>query len=145
MTAELPVKMTEKELYVFLAREFPQLANRGEEYDIESVGGGEARVRLKANDLLLRPGGTIAGPAMMTLADMSSYVVILAHVGPVALAVTTNLNMNFLRKPAPGDLVCTCKFLKLGKRLVVTDSAIISADSGDLVAHATATYSIPPS
>ena len=80
---------------------------------------------------------------MFMLADLAAYSVILAHIGRVALAVTTNLNINFLMKPEPGPLDATATILKLGKRLVVTDIAI--HDSGEeLVAHATATYSIPP-
>jgi uncharacterized protein (TIGR00369 family) len=69
---------------------------------------------------------------------------VLAHIGPVALAVTTNLNINFLRKPAPGPLSCTCRLLKLGKRLAVIDASIFDEGGDNLVAHATATYSIPP-
>jgi uncharacterized protein (TIGR00369 family) len=81
---------------------------------------------------------------MMALVDLAAYAVILAHIGPVALAVTTNLNINFLRKPEPGDLLATCKLLKLGKRLAVTECTITGRNGGDPVAHATATYSIPP-
>jgi len=136
--------MTVAELNVFLDREFPQIHADGRIYEIEAVTPGEAVLSVKAMDKHLRPGGTISGPTMMALADLAAYAVILAHIGPVALAVTTNLNMNFLRKPEPGDLVGTCRLLKLGKRLAVTECGIAGRTGGDLVAHATATYSIPP-
>lgn len=136
--------MTVAELNAFLDREFPQIHADGRIYEIEAVSSGEAVLSVKPSDRHLRPGGTISGPTMMALADLAAYAVILAHIGPVALAVTTNLNMNFLRKPGPGDLVGTCRLLKLGKRLAVTECGIAGRGEHDLVAHATATYSIPP-
>ena len=81
---------------------------------------------------------------MFALADVTLYVAILAQIGPVALAVTTNLNINFLRRPAPGDLIADCRLLKLGKRLAVGEVFLHSPDDEDPVAHATGTYSIPP-
>ena len=81
---------------------------------------------------------------MMGLADIALYAAILANIGPVALAVTTNLSFNFLRKPATGDLVAECRLLKLGRRLAVGEVAITAVGSPDLVCHATGTYSIPP-
>ena len=92
------------------------------------VTPGLARVSLHADEKHLRPGGTVSGPTLFTLADVAAYAVILAHIGRVALAVTTNLNINFLMKPQPGPLEATATILKLGKRLVVTDIAI--SDSG---------------
>ena len=92
----------------------------------------------------IRPGGTISGPTLFTLADLAAYVLILAHIGPVALAVTTSLNINFLRKPEPGGLIATAGFLKLGKRLAIVDIKIESSGGKDIVAQAVATYSIPP-
>lgn len=136
--------MTAAELNAFLDLEFPQIHADGRIYEIEAVGPGEAVLSVKPSEKHLRPGGTISGPTMMALADLAAYAVILAHIGPVALAVTTNLNMNFLRKPGPGDLVGTCRLLKLGKRLAITECGIAGREGGDLVAHATATYSIPP-
>jgi uncharacterized protein (TIGR00369 family) len=111
---------------------------------VESIGRSEARVRLPASASLLRPGGTIAGPAMMALADYALYVAVLSAIGPVELAVTTNLNVNFLRKPEPGDLVAQARLIKLGKRLAVGDVPIYTVEHGHMVAHATGTYSIPP-
>jgi uncharacterized protein (TIGR00369 family) len=136
--------MRVEEISEFLDREFPQIHAGGRVYAIDAISPGEAVVRLSANDMHLRPGGTVSGPSMMALADLAAYVVILAHIGPVALAVTTNLNINFLRKPEPGDLVATCKLLKLGKRLAVTECGIGGEGEEDYVAHATATYSVPP-
>ncbi|WP_346913949.1 PaaI family thioesterase [uncultured Roseibium sp.] len=136
--------MSVAEISEFLDREFPQIHAGGRVYAIDAISPGEAVVRLSANDMHLRPGGTVSGPSMMALADLAAYVVILAHIGPVALAVTTNLNINFLRKPEPGDLVATCKLLKLGKRLAVTECGIGGEGEEDYVAHATATYSVPP-
>jgi uncharacterized protein (TIGR00369 family) len=137
-------KMNVAELEVFLAREFPQAFGPCRPTIIEAVGPGTARLRLKADDKHLRPGGTVSGPAMMALCDGAMYVAILAAIGPVALAVTTNLSINFLKKPSPGDLSADCKLLKLGKRLAVGEVAIHSAGEEDLVAHCVATYSIPP-
>lgn len=136
--------MNAQEVSAFLDRVFPQIHTGGQAYFIERIEAGGAVVRLSATDIHLRPGGTVSGPAMMALADLAAYVAILAHIGPVALAVTTNLNINFLRKPGPGDLFCTCGLLKLGKRLAVVDCALAGEGEEDYVAHATATYSIPP-
>jgi len=106
---------------------------------------GTDRVDLRAvyNDDFLRPGGTVAGPVMMTLADAAMFGAVLAHLGPVALAVTTNLSIDFLRKPAPADVIASARVLKLGKRLAVGDIMIHSDEDQALVARASATYSIP--
>ncbi len=136
--------MTAEDIMEMLDREFPQIHAGGRVYSIDGVSPGEAVVRLSANDVHLRPGGTVSGPSMMALADLAAYVVILAHIGPVALAVTTSFNINFLRKPEPGDLLATCRLLKLGKRLVVIECGIAGEGEDELVAHATATYSVPP-
>jgi len=111
---------------------------------IEKLADHEAWIRLPANGEFLRPGGTISGPAMMALADYTVYAAVLSTIGPVELAVTTSLNINFLHKPAPGDLVAKARLIKLGKRLAVGDVPIFAVDDGIMVAHATATYSIPP-
>ncbi len=93
----------------------------------------------------LRPGGTVAGPVMMGLADAAVYALILSRIGPVELAVTTSLSINFLRKPKPADLLARATMLKLGKRLAIAEASIYSVDlDSDPVAHAVATYSIPP-
>lgn len=110
----------------------------------ESIGRGEAVMRMRCDERSVRPGGTVAGPAMMALADVCMYAVVLGLIGRVELAVTTNLNINFLRKPALGDIIAEGRILKLGKRLAVGE-VLLRSDGGDeLVAHITGTYSIPP-
>jgi uncharacterized protein (TIGR00369 family) len=131
------------ELRAYLVEVFPQ-AGVGKAFEIEDVGPEGGRVRLKFHDRHLRPGGTISGPSMMGLADFTLYVAILGRIGPVGLAVTTNLNINFLRRPAPRDLIAAARLIKLGKRLAVGEVAITSDGEDELVAHATGTYSIPP-
>jgi len=136
-------KMTAGELEAKLASEFPQ-GGYGKRNRIDAVGPMTARVRFSASEKNLRPGGTVAGPVLMALADGAVYVAILANIGWVPLAVTTSLTMNFLRKPPPGDLIADCKLIKLGKRLAVGEVAIRSEGEEELVAHCVATYSIPP-
>ena len=92
---------------------------------------------------MLRPGGTVSGPTQMGLADGAAYALILAHIGPVALAVTSSLNIAFLRKPQPADLVADATFLKLGRKLAVVDVRLRSEGSDDPIAQATVTYAIP--
>lgn len=136
--------MSAAEITDFLDQNFPQIHIGGRSFHVEEVAPSMAVIRLDARDQHLRPGGTVSGPSMFALADLSAYVAILAHIGPVALAVTTNLNINFLRKPQQGNLYGACRILKLGKRLAVTEVTITAGDDEDPVAHATATYSIPP-
>ena len=141
---ELTPIMDPEALNRFLEEDFPQLHTDGKVFEVTNVAAGTIVIRLLPNERHLRPGGTISGPTLFALADVGAYCVVLAHIGPVALAVTTSLNINFLRKPRPGPLSCTCKILKLGKRLAVAEASIFDEDGDDLVAHATATYSIPP-
>jgi uncharacterized protein (TIGR00369 family) len=101
-------------------------------------------MHLHADKQHLRPGGTVSGPSLFALADVAAYAAILGHIGSVALAVTTNLNINFLRKADPGIVEAVARILKLGKRLAVLDISLTSTTTGELIAHATATYSIPP-
>jgi uncharacterized protein (TIGR00369 family) len=140
--------MTLAEVVDFLEREFPQIHLGGRSYHLEAVGPLSARMRMDHHERHLRPGGTVSGPAMMALADLALYAAILANIGPVGLAVTTNLNFNFLRRPGTGGLVGEARLIKLGRRLAVGEVLISAAgaDAGaeDLVCHATGTYSIPP-
>ncbi|TDH39003.1 PaaI family thioesterase [Pseudohoeflea suaedae] len=136
--------MTVAELSAFLDAEFPQINARGRHYTVAEISPGEAVLRLDPDQSHVRPGGTISGPTLFSLADLAAYAVILAHIGPVALAVTTSLNINFLRKPDVEPLAGKARILKLGKRLAVVEIAIEAASGGDVLAHATATYSIPP-
>lgn len=142
MTAAPPLAFALEEIRDYLAEIFPQVWSAGA-HEIEAIGPQSARVRLKHHANHLRPGGTVSGPAMFALADVALYVAILAQIGRAPLAVTTNLNINFLLKPRPGDLVGEARLLKLGRRLAVGEVAIRAAGEAALVAHATGTYSIP--
>jgi uncharacterized protein (TIGR00369 family) len=136
--------MSVPELEEFLHREFPQFFGAGSSVRIDHADGQTCRVREHFSERMLRPGGTVSGPTLMALADCAMYVVLLSAIGPVGLAVTTNLNINFLRKGAPGqDVVAEARLLKLGKRLAVGEVTLLSGDSPDPIAHVTATYSIP--
>jgi uncharacterized protein (TIGR00369 family) len=135
--------MTAAEVESLLDREFPQIHHGGRSYHIEEVGSLFARVRMAYHERHIRPGGTLSGPSMMALADYTLYVAILANIGPVPLAVTTNLSFNFLRKPAQRDLIAECRLLKLGKRLAVGEVALRGDGDSEIVCHATGTYSIP--
>jgi uncharacterized protein (TIGR00369 family) len=135
--------MTVEQLERFLTAEFPQAFHPGSGLSIEAVWHGGGRVRQAYQPQFVRPGGTISGPTMMALADFAMYVGVLASIGPVPLAVTTNLNINFLRKPETRDLVAECRLLKLGKRLAVGEVIIRSDGVSEPVAHVTSTYSIP--
>lgn len=110
---------------------------------IELLARGTCHVRLPYAPLMLRPGGTISGPAMMALADITLYGAVLSCIGRVELAVTTDLAIRFLRRPGPADLVAQGRILKLGRRLVVGEIVIMSADGQGTVAHATGSYAIP--
>jgi uncharacterized protein (TIGR00369 family) len=137
--------MTPADLQAFLESEFPEVFGAERHVIVEDVAFRACRMRLLYHPRHLRPGGTISGPAMMTLADTAMYVAILGSIGPVALAVTTNLSINFLKKPEQRDLIAECRLLKLGKRLAVGEVDIHSdGHPDDLVAHVTSTYSIPP-
>jgi uncharacterized protein (TIGR00369 family) len=140
----MSVVMTVDELERFLAAEFPQVFNPSTGLSIEALWDGGCRVRQAFRELHVRPGGTISGPTMMALADFAMYVAVLGAIGPVPLAVTINLNINFLRKPAQRDLTGEARLLKLGKRLATGEVWIRSDGADEPVAHVTSTYSIPP-
>jgi uncharacterized protein (TIGR00369 family) len=127
-----------------LSAEFPETFNPTSPLTIEKVWHGGCRLRLNFAENTLRPGGTISGPTMMMLADVTMYVAVLASIGWEPLAVTTNLNINFLRKPGARPLIAECRLIKLGKQLAVGDVAIHSEGEAAMVAHATSTYAIPP-
>jgi uncharacterized protein (TIGR00369 family) len=137
--------MTVEELDRFLSSEFSQAYHPASGLMIEAVDGRSARVRQRYSDAHVRPGGTISGPTMMALADFAMYCAVLAAIGPVALAVTINLNINFLRRPAARDLIAEARLIKLGKRLAVGEVTVRSDGEAEPVAHVTSTYSIPPS
>ncbi len=108
------------------------------------IGAGVATLMIPYDAKMLRPGGTMSGPTMMMLADACMYAVVLSEIGIVKLAVTTNLNINFLKKPEPHNLIAKGSMLKCGKRLAVMAVDLYAEGSDDLIAHATGTYSIPP-
>ena len=136
------LKMDLNELRAFMAAEFPQVVK---DFNIEQVVPMEITVRLHVTERNLRPGGTVSGPSMFSLADVSVYLLILAMIGPQALAVTTNCSIDFMRKPAAGaDLIAKARLLKLGRVLVVGDVLLFSEGSETPVARAGLTYSIPP-
>lgn len=131
---------TKAEIIEFLAREFPQGKCR-----VEEVGDASATVIHDVGPDELRPGGTVSGPVLMAVADVALYVAILGEVGIVPLAVTTNLNINFLRRPAAGKaIIGVSKLIKLGRVLAVGEVLLYSQGASELVAHAVGTYSIPP-
>ncbi|EAQ26563.1 MULTISPECIES: PaaI family thioesterase [unclassified Roseovarius] len=138
----MSVKMTATELMEFLDREFPQVTG---DFAIEEVGDMRIRTRLLVADRHLRPGGTVSGPSIFALADVSVYLAILAMIGPQGLAVTTNCSVDFMRKPVAGvDLIAECRLLKLGRVLAVGEVLIFSDGMTAPVARASLTYSIPP-
>src|SRR3954471_10448822 len=139
-----PGVMTGAEVGELLRREFSQQFHPGSGNTIEDAWHGGCRIRRKFSEKSLRPGGTISGPTMMGLTDFAMYVAVLASIGPVPLAVTTNLNINFLRRPTPRDLIAKTRLIKLGKRLAVGEVQIYCDGEDEMVAHATTPYSIPP-
>jgi uncharacterized protein (TIGR00369 family) len=143
-TARKPGVLSARQVGELLEREFSQMFHRDSGTTIEDAWQGGCRIRRAFNERFLRPGGTISGPTMMGMTDFAMYVAILASIGPVPLAVTTSLNINFLRKPEQRDLVAEARLIKLGKRLAVGEVEIYSDGDDEMVAHATATYSIPP-
>jgi uncharacterized protein (TIGR00369 family) len=140
-TALSPV-MNAEEINAYLKIVYPQLNDQYADYVAIDVGPGECTVRLNANERHLRPGNTVSGPCLFTLADIGGYVCVLSHIGREALAVTTSLTINFMRKAGPGPVDGHCRILKLGKSLMVFDIDIVA--DGATVAHATGTYAIPP-
>jgi uncharacterized protein (TIGR00369 family) len=137
-----PPAMSVEELQQFLSDGFPSASIP---YVVESITDTTITVRLPVSEANSRPGGTVSGPSLMALADTAAWLVIVGQIGPVALAVTTSLHIDFLRKPALVDIVAVGTLLKLGKRLAVAEVAIYSVGSDDVVAKAQVTYSIPPS
>lgn len=132
--------LSASEVTALMRRVYPQL---GAEYSITDVRPGFCLARLEADERHLRPGGTVSGPTLFTLADIGGYGCALSHIGPEELAVTTNLNINYMRKAGPGIIEAECRILKLGKRLMVFDAALYWRHDNSLIAHATGTYSIP--
>jgi len=135
--------MTADEIGELLHEVLPQAFYPGCGLTIERVDHADIRVRRHFHEDYLRPGGTISGPTMMELADFAMYVAVFSAIGPQPLAVTTNLNINFLRKPTRSDLIAEARLMKIGKRLAVGEVTIYSDGVSEPVAHVTSTYSIP--
>ena len=133
--------MNAEEVQDFLAEVFPQYRIPTQ---IEELREGFVRLRVPVTEKNLRPGGTVSGPTLMAVADTGMYCLTLAMIGPVALALTTNLNIDFLRAPKLADIICETEMLKLGKRLAVGRVTIYSEGVDGPVASASVTYSIPP-
>lgn len=134
--------MTAQQLNDFLGQIFEQVAD---DFHVDDVSDGHVTMRLLTSEKHLRPGGTISGPSMFGLADVAAYVVTLAHIGPQALAVTTNCSIDFMRKPEAGlPLIAKATLLKLGRQLTVTDVLLFSEGKDAPVARASLTYAIPP-
>ncbi|MEO8560218.1 MAG: PaaI family thioesterase, partial [Rhodospirillales bacterium] len=102
------------------------------------------RARMPIKDQHLRPGGTVSGPTLMFFCDAGFYLLVLSQIGPVPMAVTTNLNINFMRRPAPVDVIGEFRILKLGQRLAVGDAVLFSDGDKEAIAHCQLTYAIPP-
>ena len=131
---------TKADIIDFLTREYPQ-----SKCVVEEVGNRSATVTHEVGTDHLRPGETVSGPLLMTVADVAIYVAILGTIGIVPLAVTTSLTINFLRKPVAGKrIVGVCQLMKVGRTLIVGEVALYSQDSQEMVAHAVGTYSVPP-
>ncbi|PIE15478.1 MAG: thioesterase [Rhodobacterales bacterium] len=138
----MPLQMQADEVMAFLERVFPQV---GEDFAVDRLQDMEVDLRLKVADRHLRPGGTVSGPSMFALADCAVYVIVLAMIGPRALAVTTGCSMDFMRRPdGTRDMIARCRLLKLGKVLAVGDVLMFSEGSDKPVARASMTYSLPP-
>ena len=141
MTIDYNSRMpTKAEIVDLLLREFPQ-----SQCVVEEVGERSATVSHPVGPAQLRPGNTVSGPLLMTVADVALYVALLGTIGLKPLAVTTSLNINFLRRPsAHHPIVGVCKLLKVGRVLVIGEVSLYSDRNEDMVAHAVGTYSIPP-
>ncbi len=138
----MALALTRDELADYLQQVFPQVR---EDFAIDDLGEDHLTMRLLTGDRHLRPGGTVSGPSLFSLADCAVYAMVLARVGRKALAVTTNASMDFMNKPESGrDVVAECRLLKLGRVLAVGDVLMRSQGTDRPVARATMTYSLPP-
>jgi acyl-coenzyme A thioesterase PaaI-like protein len=132
--------VTKEEIAEFMRTDFPQA-----KCTIDSVGEKSAVIRQEIGFDELRPGGTVSGPVLMTVADCALYVAILGEIGIIPLAVTTSLSINFMRKPSSDkDIIGECTLLKVGKTLIVGEVSLFSEGDKNPVAHVVGTYAIPP-
>ncbi|MEO3478648.1 PaaI family thioesterase [Phaeobacter sp. CAU 1743] len=129
-------------LTAYMAEIFPQVAD---DFVVDELSEAGITMRLLTAERHLRPGGTVSGPSMFALADVTVYGLVLSRLGRKALAVTTNCSLDFMRKPEAGvDLIAKGTLLKLGRALAVGDVHMYSEGSDKMVARSTMTYSIPP-
>ena len=110
---------------------------------VEEVRAGYARLRMPFHKWMLRPGDVVSGPALFTAADAAMYTLVLAHLGPVVMAVTSNMNLHFLAAAPAGDVIAECKLLRMGKRLAVMEVSLFTGPDKTFAAHVTGTYSLP--
>ncbi|MEC9367936.1 MAG: PaaI family thioesterase [Pseudomonadota bacterium] len=136
--------LSANELQDYMDEVFPERHALWPPTHIEHLAPLEARLRMEFDHRILRPGGTVSGPAMFKLADYGLYVAILGVIGKAPLAVTTSLHIDFLRRPLKSDLLAEVKLLKLGSRLAMGEVSLYSDGSPEMVAHASGTYSLPP-
>jgi uncharacterized protein (TIGR00369 family) len=136
--------LTTDEVTRLIDEAFPEIHAGGRRIRIVSVAHNEAQVYLELDASALRPGGTVSGPTLFLLADFSIYVALLATLGPNAIqAVTSNLNITFLRRPEPADIEATARLIRVGRRLAYAEVALRSVGAPEVVAHATGTYAVP--
>ncbi|UNK78392.1 PaaI family thioesterase [Sphingopyxis granuli] len=136
------IRMDAAALNAFMAEAFPH-SRPGSRGHVVSAAPGHVQARLDPNEQALRPGGLVSGPTQMGLADMAAYALVLAHIGPVAMAVTSALNYQFLRPCRPGPVMADAHMLRLGKRLAVMDVRLWTDDPERPIGQANVTYAIP--
>jgi len=134
--------MSVAELEAFFRKAFPDVAEE-QHARIDAIQPGRVRLTLPKGALGLRPGGIVSGPTQMGLADRAAYAVILAHIGPVAMAVTSNLNFSFLRAVEAKAVHADAVLLKLGRRLATVDVRLWQDSEAVVLAQASVTYAIP--
>jgi uncharacterized protein (TIGR00369 family) len=135
-------RLTPEEMDRIAREDVPGVAQTGVRF--EEIGDGVVRARLPFREDSIRPGGTVNGPTMMGLADIVIFACVLSRIGIVKMAVTTNLNANFLRMPGSVDLIAEGRLIKCGRRLAYGEVFICAEhEPDDPVCHVTATYSLP--
>ena len=135
--------LTPEQVQAVIRQGLPQAEQQG--LVVEPGPGTTIRVRQPFDETLIRPGGTLSGPAMMGLADAAMYAAILARLGRIEMAVTQNLNINFLSRPEPGELYADAEIIRLGRRSAVLEVRVFGEHQQDMVAHVTGTYALPAS
>lgn len=136
------IRMDAEALNAFLRRAFPETDPEHMASVLEAEPG-RVLLKLPYQSRQLRPGGVISGPTLMALADTAAYALVLAHIGEVAMAVTTSLNIHFLRGCRPGDLYAEGTLLKLGRRIATADVLMWTEGRERPAAKATVAYAIP--